>query len=132
MGDLTQLILFTPFYLQDEASIRKAMEYSNVVTNLAGREWETKLNAQVCETIFPATPPMTRDKLIREASSDILTGCPTLEDLEVKPSPLEPAARYLLKVHRDSPEYEDSLGEIDDAPPPPTVAEIEEAKKVYF
>jgi len=42
MGDLTQLILFTPFYLQDEASIRKAMEYSNVVTNLAGREWETK------------------------------------------------------------------------------------------
>jgi len=41
MGDLGQ-ILFTPFYLRDEASIRKAMKYSNVVINLVGREWETK------------------------------------------------------------------------------------------
>jgi len=37
-SNLTQLILFTPFYLQDEAFIRKAMKYSNVVINLAGRE----------------------------------------------------------------------------------------------
>lgn len=41
MGDLGQ-ILYTPFHLQDEASIRKAMKYSNVVINLIGRDWETK------------------------------------------------------------------------------------------
>lgn len=40
-GDLGQ-ILFLPFHLQDEESIRKVMKYSNVVVNLVGREWETK------------------------------------------------------------------------------------------
>lgn len=41
MGDLGQ-ILFHPYYLKDEDSIRKAMKYSNVVINLVGRDWETK------------------------------------------------------------------------------------------
>lgn len=41
MGDLGQ-ILFHPFYLKDEDSIRKAMLHSNVVINLMGRDWETK------------------------------------------------------------------------------------------
>lgn len=41
MGDLGQM-LFTPYHLQDEDSIRKAMKYSNVVINLVGRDWETK------------------------------------------------------------------------------------------
>lgn len=40
-GDLGQ-ILYTPYYLRDEASIRKAIQYSNVVINLTGREWDTK------------------------------------------------------------------------------------------
>lgn len=40
-GDLGQ-VLFQPFQLQDEASIKKAVKYSNVVINLIGREWETK------------------------------------------------------------------------------------------
>jgi NADH dehydrogenase (ubiquinone) 1 alpha subcomplex subunit 9 len=40
-GDLGQ-VLFLPFDLRDEASIRKCMKYSNVVVNLIGRDWETK------------------------------------------------------------------------------------------
>jgi NADH dehydrogenase (ubiquinone) 1 alpha subcomplex subunit 9 len=40
-GDLGQ-ILFMPYDLQDEASLRKVMKYSNVVINLVGREWETR------------------------------------------------------------------------------------------
>jgi len=30
-----------------------------------------RLKAQVCETTFPATPPMSRDKLIRVCRHDI-------------------------------------------------------------
>ncbi|XP_034941122.1 NADH dehydrogenase [ubiquinone] 1 alpha subcomplex subunit 9, mitochondrial [Chelonus insularis] len=41
MGDLGQ-ILFHPFHLCDEDSIRKCIKYSNVVINLIGRDWETK------------------------------------------------------------------------------------------
>ncbi|GFR75149.1 NADH dehydrogenase [ubiquinone] 1 alpha subcomplex subunit 9, mitochondrial [Elysia marginata] len=41
VGDLGQ-VLFFPFHLKDEASIRKTVQYSNVVINLIGREWETK------------------------------------------------------------------------------------------
>ncbi|CAG5106225.1 Similar to Ndufa9: NADH dehydrogenase [ubiquinone] 1 alpha subcomplex subunit 9 [Cotesia congregata] len=40
-GDLGQ-VLFHPFQLRDEDSIRKCMKYSNVVVNLIGRDWETK------------------------------------------------------------------------------------------
>jgi NADH dehydrogenase (ubiquinone) 1 alpha subcomplex subunit 9 len=40
-GDLGQ-VLFQPFHLMDDASIRKAVQYSNVVINLVGRDWETK------------------------------------------------------------------------------------------
>lgn len=40
-GDLGQ-ILFHPFNLRDEDSIRKCIKYSNVVVNLIGRDWETK------------------------------------------------------------------------------------------
>lgn len=40
-GDLGQ-VLFHPFHLHDEESIRKSIKYSNVVVNLIGRDWETK------------------------------------------------------------------------------------------
>jgi len=40
-GDLGQ-ILFYPYHLKDEESIRKLMKYSNVVINLVGRDWETR------------------------------------------------------------------------------------------
>ncbi|XP_026491247.2 NADH dehydrogenase [ubiquinone] 1 alpha subcomplex subunit 9, mitochondrial [Vanessa tameamea] len=40
-GDLGQ-VLFTPFHLQDDKSIAKAVRYSNVVINLIGRDYETK------------------------------------------------------------------------------------------
>lgn len=41
VGDLGQ-VLFHPYHLCDEDSIRKAVRYSNVVINLVGRDWETK------------------------------------------------------------------------------------------
>ncbi|PSN53607.1 hypothetical protein C0J52_00942 [Blattella germanica] len=41
VGDLGQ-VLFMPYDLRDEDSIRKAVKYSNVVINLVGRDWETK------------------------------------------------------------------------------------------
>ncbi|XP_033216242.1 NADH dehydrogenase [ubiquinone] 1 alpha subcomplex subunit 9, mitochondrial isoform X2 [Belonocnema kinseyi] len=40
-GDLGQ-ILFHPFDIRDEESIRRCIKYSNVVINLIGREYETK------------------------------------------------------------------------------------------
>lgn len=40
-GDLGQ-VLFMPFELRDEESIRKSLKYSNTVINLIGRDWETK------------------------------------------------------------------------------------------
>lgn len=40
-GDLGQ-VLFTPFDIRDDESIAKAVQYSNVVINLVGREYETK------------------------------------------------------------------------------------------
>ncbi|XP_048241814.1 NADH dehydrogenase [ubiquinone] 1 alpha subcomplex subunit 9, mitochondrial-like [Haliotis rufescens] len=40
-GDLGQ-ILFFPYSLRDEESVRKVLQYSNVVINLIGRDWETR------------------------------------------------------------------------------------------
>jgi len=40
-GDLGQ-VLFSPFHLKDEESIRKALTHSNVAFNLIGREFETR------------------------------------------------------------------------------------------
>ena len=41
MGDLGQ-VLFCPFELMDEESIRRAVARSNIVINLVGRGIETK------------------------------------------------------------------------------------------
>lgn len=41
VGDLGQ-VLFAPYDLRDEESIKKAVQYSHVVINLVGRDWETK------------------------------------------------------------------------------------------
>jgi len=40
-GDLGQ-VLYSPFNLKDEESLRKAMKHSNLVINMIGREWETR------------------------------------------------------------------------------------------
>ncbi|ERL95049.1 NADH dehydrogenase [ubiquinone] 1 alpha subcomplex subunit 9, mitochondrial [Dendroctonus ponderosae] len=41
VGDLGQ-VYFHPYNLKDEDSIRKVVQYSNVVINLVGRDWETR------------------------------------------------------------------------------------------
>lgn len=41
VGDLGQ-VLFHPYHLMDDESIRIAVKYSNVVINLVGRDYETK------------------------------------------------------------------------------------------
>jgi len=50
-GDNGQ-ILFTPYHLCDENSLRKAMAYSNVVINLVGRDWETRYASDDCTLLF--------------------------------------------------------------------------------
>lgn len=41
LGDLGQ-VLFQEYHLKDEESLRKCMQYSNVVINLIGKDFETK------------------------------------------------------------------------------------------
>lgn len=40
-GDLGQ-VLFHPFDLRDEESIRRSVKYSNIVINCIGRDWPTR------------------------------------------------------------------------------------------
>ncbi len=39
---LLEQVLYTPYNLKDEESIRTAVRHSNLVINLVGRDWETK------------------------------------------------------------------------------------------
>lgn len=123
-----------------------------------------RAKVKACELLFPATAPLTEDKLYRvclsfcyvgiilvltstgttftnpqlsyyftqEATTDRLTGCPTLEDLGVELNPLEDAARYQLKVHKRGRYYAESLGEFAPAIPPPTASEVDESRKTYY
>ena len=61
-GDLGQ-VLFSPYHLKDEESIRKAMKYSDVVINLIGREHET-LNFKFKDV--NVTGPATLARIARE------------------------------------------------------------------
>uniref|UniRef100_A0A8D3BV75 NADH dehydrogenase [ubiquinone] 1 alpha subcomplex subunit 9, mitochondrial n=1 Tax=Scophthalmus maximus TaxID=52904 RepID=A0A8D3BV75_SCOMX len=63
MGDLGQ-ILFMEWDARDKDSIRRAMEHSNVVINLVGREWETR-NFRY-EDVFVSIPQQIA-KAAREA-----------------------------------------------------------------
>lgn len=52
--------------------------------------------------------------------TDVLTGCPTLEDLNVKLTPLERVLPYLLQRYIRQSFYAESVGEFPTPKPPLT------------
>lgn len=75
-GDLGQ-VLFQPYHLNDEESIRKAVKYSNVVINLVGRDWETKhfkfndVNVEGAKRIARISREMGVERLIHLSALNI-------------------------------------------------------------
>ncbi|KAG8221842.1 hypothetical protein J437_LFUL003218, partial [Ladona fulva] len=69
VGDLGQ-VLFFPYNVRDEDSLRKVMKYSNVVINLIGRDWETKrfkfddVNVKCAATVARIAKEMNVEKLV--------------------------------------------------------------------
>lgn len=62
--------------------------------------------------------------MLQEFVTDVLTGCPTLEDLGVKLTRIEDRAPWELKPYRQGAYYEEYLGEFADPEPPPTVSAV--------
>jgi len=93
MGDLGQ-VLYTPFYMRDEDSIRKAVQHSNVVINLIGRDLETKnfsykdVNVTAAETIARICAEQGVEKLIHVSALN------ASED--VQPTLLNSQSQYLV------------------------------------
>lgn len=65
------------------------------------------------------TPVLSFERLEREFPTDVLSGNPTLEDLNVKLVRLEDRIRHLLLLHRRLNYYWDAVGEFPDPPNPP-------------
>jgi NADH dehydrogenase (ubiquinone) 1 alpha subcomplex subunit 9 len=82
-GDLGQ-VLFSPYFLKDEESLRKAMRHSNLVINLIGREWETKNFSY--EEIY-VTGPQTIARIAKECGVEKLIHVSALNATE-DPEPL--------------------------------------------
>jgi NADH dehydrogenase (ubiquinone) 1 alpha subcomplex subunit 9 len=87
--------------------------------------WDLPFRARVTftEKICPGWPIgyLGWDKMERDHTSDIPTGCPTLEDLGVIPTELESRIQWELKPFRAHNYYAEELGEFPDPAPPKTV-----------
>ena len=59
---------------------------------------------------------------LQEHITDVISGCPTLEDLGVVLTKIENRAPFDLKPFRKNAYYAESLGEFPDPPAPPVVA----------
>jgi len=73
-------------------------------------------------TMPAASPILSKERLEREHVSDILTGVPTLESLNVKLTKIEDRASYELKAFRRHNYYEEKVGEYAEPAPPPVLA----------
>jgi NADH dehydrogenase (ubiquinone) 1 alpha subcomplex subunit 9 len=94
VGDLGQ-VLFMPYELRDEASIKKAMRHSNVVINLIGRDWETK--NFTFEDVY-VTGPARIARLAKECGVEKLIHVSSL-NAEEYPEPLIlPGGSKILKT----------------------------------
>jgi len=82
-----------------------------------------KLKARMTE-YCPSWPvgTLTRDKLEREAVSDVLSGLPTLEDLGVNLTKMEDQVPWELRPWRANNDYLEEVGEFENAAPPKYIA----------
>jgi len=82
-----------------------------------------KLKAMLTE-YCPSWPigTLTRDKLEREAVSDVLTGLPTLEDLGVNLTKMEDQVPWELRPWRANQDYLEDVGEFSVPSPPKYLA----------
>lgn len=73
----------------------------------------------IYERLSPNYSHLTFERLERESATDILSGCPTLDDLNVKLSKLEDHINHIVFLYRRQHFYWDALGEFPEPPPPP-------------
>ncbi|GAB1601726.1 NADH dehydrogenase [ubiquinone] 1 alpha subcomplex subunit 9, mitochondrial-like [Argonauta hians] len=73
-------------------------------------------------TYLPRYRALNVEKLEREHITDVITGCPTLEDLGVQLTRLQDRAVFELKPFRMYSYYYDQIGEFSEPTPPPIVA----------
>ncbi|KAH9587578.1 39kDa subunit of ndufa9, NADH:ubiquinone oxidoreductase [Schistosoma haematobium] len=71
------------------------------------------------ERLSPNYSHLTFERLERECATDILSGCPTLDDLNIKLSKLEDHINHIVFLYRRQHFYWDALGEFPEPPPPP-------------
>ncbi|CAH8514821.1 unnamed protein product [Heterobilharzia americana] len=64
-------------------------------------------------------PYLTFERLERESATDILSGCPTLDDLNVKLTKLEDRINHIVYLYRWRRHYWDAVGEFPEPPTPP-------------
>ncbi|VDO97332.1 unnamed protein product [Schistosoma margrebowiei] len=78
-----------------------------------------KARTYIYEHLSPNYSHLTFERLERESATDILSGCPTLDDLNVKLSKLEDHINHIVFLFRRQHFYWDALGEFPEPPPPP-------------
>ncbi|CAH8848415.1 unnamed protein product [Trichobilharzia szidati] len=106
MDDLVMWIYLVCRYLPRELTITNMNPYLL---------WRTFLHERHARFY----PRLTFEGLERECVTDILSGCPTLDDLNVKLTKLEDRITHILFLNRRQVFYWDAVGEFPDPPTPP-------------
>ncbi|TNN15622.1 NADH dehydrogenase [ubiquinone] 1 alpha subcomplex subunit 9 isoform 2 [Schistosoma japonicum] len=73
----------------------------------------------IYENLGRINPYLTFERLERESATDILSGCPTLDDLNVKLTKLEDRINHIVYLFRRDYNYWHAVGEFPEPPPPP-------------